>query len=87
MTHRIDRVTLVWLVLLAATFASSALGLEQHSPSRLIAAALVAIAYIKLRLVVMHFMEIRRAPMALRLTLEAYLVLTGTILIVLELAS
>lgn len=87
MTHRIDRVTLVWLALLAATFASSTLGLEHHGPSRLVAATLVAIAYVKLRLVVMHFMEVRAAPQALRLALEAYLVVTGTALIVLQLAA
>ena len=87
MTHRIDRVTLVWLTLLAATFASSTLGLEHHGMSRLVAATLVAIAYLKLRLVVMHFMEIRTAPQALRLALEVYLALTGTVLIALELAA
>lgn len=85
MTLRLDRVTIVWIVLIAATLLTATLGLEQHGASHVLGALLLVIAYVKVRLVVVHFMEIRDAPPALRVLMEAYVAVTGTVLVVLQL--
>ena len=69
-----DRQTLVWLVLVMATALTAVLGLEEHGSTKAVAVALIAIGVIKLRLVALHFMEVRRAPRPLRLIVEAYAV-------------
>jgi hypothetical protein len=61
-----DRPTLVWLVLLAATMLTAVVGLE-HDPSRTAGLVLLTVAFVKLRLVGIHFMELRTAPTPLRL--------------------
>lgn len=69
-----DRQTLVWLVLVMATALTAVLGLEERGAAKGVAIALIAIGVVKLRLVAMHFMEVRRAPLPLRLLIEAYAV-------------
>ena len=75
----------VFPVLVLATLASSLLGTED-STSAVIGCAVVAIALIKVRLVGLHFMELRNAPAALRGAFEAYVVLTGAAILILYLA-
>ena len=78
------RVTWLWLFLIAATVASWEFGhgLGFGENIRLSTTAVIAIAFIKARMVILDFMEIRHAPLALRLMLEAWtLVVAATLLI------
>ncbi|AKK28536.1 cytochrome C oxidase subunit IV family protein [Mycobacterium sp. EPa45] len=62
-----------WLILVAATLASFALGAD-HGTGSLVAVAVLAIAAIKVRLVGLDFMELRHAPIPLRAAFEVYCV-------------
>jgi len=70
--RRPDAPTLVWLVLLAATALTAAVGLEQHGAATAAGLVLLAVAFVKVRLVGIHFMELRTAPTALRALFETY---------------
>jgi hypothetical protein len=75
------RLTLVWMLLVAVTFASWWLGARGES-GRLglnlpVTAAVVAIALLKIRLVFGHFMEVRTAPSWLRWNCDAWLAFLG----------
>ena len=64
---------IVWAALVVFTVASFALGGEHLIDNKTLAAALViGIGAVKVRLVGMHFMELRGAPVALRAAFEAY---------------
>lgn len=80
-----SRASVVWLVLIAATVVSWTLGVEQGasaSAERLVGVAVLAIAFIKLRLVGLYFMELREAPLPLRAIFETYCFVVGTLVIV-----
>src|SRR5258708_1703701 len=63
-----------WLLLLGATIA--ALWMRENGPAGLtIGATTLAIAYAKGRVVVLDFMELRRAPLLWRCLLEGWLLL------------
>jgi Prokaryotic Cytochrome C oxidase subunit IV len=68
-----NRAGVSWLILVAATLASFALGAD-HGTGSLIAVAVLAIAAIKVRLVGLDFMELRHAPIPLRAAFEVYCV-------------
>lgn len=87
MTVRIDRQNVVWMFLVGATVLTAVLGLEQHGGSTAVGLALLVIAFVKVRLVALHFMEVRDAPLALRLLVEGYVVVTLVVLVVLRVAS
>lgn len=70
--RRVDTETGVWLLLLAATVLTAALGLEQAGASHAVGLTLLAIAFVKLRFVGLYFMEVRTAPTPLRLAFEGY---------------
>ncbi|MFE2419834.1 cytochrome C oxidase subunit IV family protein [Streptomyces hokutonensis] len=74
----------VFPALVLATLSSWLLGIE-GSTSTAIGCAVVAIALIKVRLVGLHFMELRNAPAALRVAFEIYVAVTGTTLLTLYL--
>ena len=74
----------VFPVLVLATLSSWLLGIEGRA-STPIGCAIVAIALIKVRLVGLHFMELRNAPAALRGAFEVYVVVTGALLLALYL--
>jgi heme/copper-type cytochrome/quinol oxidase subunit 4 len=67
--------TAVWVVLVAATLLSFWLGTD-HGLSSATARAVVilVVAFVKIRLVGLHFMELRAAPLALRALFEGYCV-------------
>lgn len=67
--------TVVWLVLIAATLASWYLGTD-HGFSSTAATTVVVmlVAFAKVRLVGLYFMELRDAPLPLRLVFEGYCV-------------
>lgn len=68
-----SRLTVVWLLLVAATVLSwevgHGLGIEDH---RIAAVAVIVVALAKVRFVMMDFMEIRHAPLWFRLAGEAW---------------
>lgn len=66
-----NRAGLSWLVLVAATLLSWALGAD-HGTGSMVGVAVLGIAAIKVRLVGLDFMELRHAPIALRAAFEAY---------------
>ena len=84
-----NRVTPVWLVLMLATGISWWLATgaypSAHGSRRLATAGLLAIALIKVRLVIRTFMEVDRAPRSLRLASDAWLLALGTALLTLYL--
>lgn len=66
-----SRAGLSWLVLIAATLMSYALGADHGAGSAMVAVVL-AIAAVKVRLVGLDFMELRSAPIPLRVVFEGY---------------
>ena len=60
-----NRAGLSWLILVAATLVSWAVGAE-HGTGSLVGVVVLGIAAIKVRLVGLDFMELRHAPFALR---------------------
>jgi hypothetical protein len=70
-TYVRNRAGASWLVLIAATLVSCALGADHGTGSAMVVVVL-AIAAIKVRLVGLDFMELRSAPMPLRLAFEGY---------------
>mgnify|MGYP000884398785 CR=1 FL=1 len=81
-----SRVTLVWLILVGATGLSWALGhgIGIADPRRA-GAAILVIAFLKVRWVLLDFMELRGAPRALRLAAESWVVVACAVLVVLHL--
>lgn len=76
-----DRQTAVWMALVAATVLTAVVGIEQHGDSTSVGLLLLAIAFVKIRLVALHFMEIREAPVALRVLVEGYVAVTFVALV------
>ena len=66
-----NRAGFSWLILVAATVVSWAVGAE-HGTGAMVAIVVLAIAAIKVRLVGLDFMELRHAPIPLRVLFEAY---------------
>jgi hypothetical protein len=66
-----SRAGVSWLVLIAATLLSYALGAE-HGIGSTVVVVVFGIAAIKVRLIGLDFMELRGAPMPLRVTFESY---------------
>jgi len=66
--------TAVWVFLIAATVLSWALGtdhgfVDDHTTASTI---ILVVAFVKVRFVGLYFMELKHAPVALRLLLEAW---------------
>jgi caa(3)-type oxidase subunit IV len=74
-----NRAGFSWLILIVATVSSWAVGAE-HGTGSLVAVVVLAIAAIKVRLVGLDFMELRRAPVALRTMFETYCFLMWAVL-------
>ena len=74
-------VTIVWAALMLATFTSTWLLSKNSVAPEVATAAIMLIAAVKVRLVIWHFMEVRRAPLALRSVCDGWL-LAVTALIV-----
>jgi hypothetical protein len=60
-----------WLILIVATLTSAALGAD-HGTGSVMVVVVLAIAAIKVRLVGLDFMELRNAPVPLRVAFEGY---------------
>ncbi len=80
------RVTLVWMLLLGITFASFVVGVEQGAGVASAAAVvIIGLALCKVRLIGIHFMDVRVAPRPLRLIFEAYVLAVFVTLATLDL--
>jgi hypothetical protein len=79
------RAVAVWLILVGATIGSLTLVEAFRSPTmnRTVSTVVIAVAFIKVRFVGLDFMELRRAPFALRLVFELWLIVIGGTLIIL----
>ncbi len=80
------RTTLIWFILVAATFLSwemgHGIGLHDiHQAS----AAIIVVAFVKVRFVILDFMEIRHAPIWMRIVGETWCVVVCSVLVVLYL--
>jgi hypothetical protein len=65
------RAGLSWVVLIVATLVSFALGAD-HGTGSVLAVVVLGIAALKIRLVGLDFMELRSAPVPLRIAFEGY---------------
>jgi len=82
MMHQLLKpVSATWLFLMLATSLSWWLGQDQafssdiSSDYRIVSSGLMLIAFIKARIVIRYFMEVREAPLALKLVCDTWLVL------------
>jgi heme/copper-type cytochrome/quinol oxidase subunit 4 len=66
-------VSIVWATLILATCASTWLLSKNSVTPEVATVAIVLIAAVKVRLVIWHFMEVRGAPLALRLVCDGWL--------------
>jgi caa(3)-type oxidase subunit IV len=74
--------TAVWVVLIAATAATWTLGTQHGFGSHTTASVVILlIAFVKVRLVGLYFMELRDAPTVLRGLFEAYCAIACTVVI------
>jgi caa(3)-type oxidase subunit IV len=72
--------TAIWMVLILATITSWVLGADHGINNHTLAStAILLIAFIKVRLVGLYFMELRDAPTVLRSLFEAYCVIVCTL--------
>lgn len=65
----------IWLLLMTATVATTWWLAKDVIAPRVGTVAIIAIAAYKVRLVLLHFMELRHAPLPLRLVFEAWVLL------------
>lgn len=75
--------SLVWLALMLATAVSWWLGAHHGVGVEEATIAVLTVAFVKVRFVGMYFMELRHAPLALRLLFEGWVVVVWAGLIVL----
>jgi hypothetical protein len=81
---RLRRITWVWLGLLGATALSSQLGRGSFlGDPRNAGAAILLIAFVKIRFVILDFMELRHAPLGMRVAGEAWVIGAAALLIAL----
>ncbi|MGB7501194.1 MAG: cytochrome C oxidase subunit IV family protein [Azonexus sp.] len=69
-----------WIILLVATSITWYLG-EVGAAGTLSIVAMLAIAFVKGRLVILDFMELRGAPLMWRLLLEGWLILVSSLIL------
>lgn len=75
--------SLIWLLLMAATIFTTWVLAKDGFSARVGTVAIFALAAYKVRLVLLHFMELRHAPLPLRLVFEAWvLVVTAAVVAV-----
>ena len=74
-------VSIVWAALMLATCASTWLLSENSVTPEVATVAIMLVAAVKVRLVISHFMEVRRAPLALRLVCDGWLVAVTALIV------
>lgn len=80
-----NRITLVWLGLVLATCLSWETGgdLAGLGDVRSLGTAVLVIAFVKVRYIMLEFMELRHAPLAMRLFAESWAVLVCAAVVIL----
>lgn len=82
-----SRLSTVWALLLIVTFGSLLIGVEQGAGfANLAAVIIIGVAMFKVHLIGRHFMDVRVAPLALRLIFDGYVVAVFLTLVILDLA-
>ena len=86
MSRRFEkRLIFVWLALSAMTLAQLALGSlgeqDARTPNAAVTSSAIAIALIKVRVIIREFMEVRHAPVLLCRLTDLWVVLTGVSLL------
>lgn len=77
----VSRIGAVWLILVLATLLSWMLGHGLGAvPLQFAAIGVIAIAFVKVRFVIFEFMELRGAPMAMRMAADAWLLVAVVVL-------
>jgi len=81
-TSRTKRITGMWVALIVATLVSWTLGQSDWLGStRRTSIAILIIAFLKIRYVILDFMELREAPLIMRMVAEAWvLIVCATII-------
>ncbi|WP_413467593.1 cytochrome C oxidase subunit IV family protein [Mycobacterium sp. RTGN3] len=74
-----NRAEVTWLILIAAPPTSFAIGVE-HGTGAAVVIVVLGIAAIKVRLIGLDFMEVRQAPIPLRVMFETYCVVLRAVL-------
>ncbi|TDU26880.1 cytochrome c oxidase subunit IV [Panacagrimonas perspica] len=72
---------LVWFVLMLATVVTTWVLSKDIVAARTGTVAIIAIAFYKVRLVLLHFMELRHAPRGLRLFFELWVLVVAAAMI------
>jgi caa(3)-type oxidase subunit IV len=74
--------TVAWIVLILATIVSWTLGTAHGFNNYTLASVVILIiAFVKVRLVGLYFMELREAPTVLRGLFEAYCIIVCTVVV------
>jgi hypothetical protein len=63
---------IVWVALMTSALLNAWLG-DGHGPAKVAAVAVIVIAFVKVRLVGHYFMEVRGAPLPLRVVFDTYI--------------
>jgi heme/copper-type cytochrome/quinol oxidase subunit 4 len=79
-------VTIVWAALMLATCASTWLLSKNSVTPQVATVAIMVIAAVKVRLVIRYFMEVRRAPLALRFICDGWLLAVTALIMTVYLA-
>jgi heme/copper-type cytochrome/quinol oxidase subunit 4 len=82
-----SRISVVWLLLIAATLVSWRVGTDHGLHAQLATTIVVLVAFIKVRFVGLYFMELREAPVALRLVFEGYCAVVCAVVIIMYLVG
>jgi heme/copper-type cytochrome/quinol oxidase subunit 4 len=82
-----SRITLVWSLLIGATLVSWRVGTDGGLDAQLATTIVVLVAFIKVRLIGLYFMELREAPLPLRVIFEGYCAAVCTVVIIMYLAG
>ncbi|MFA5632223.1 MAG: cytochrome C oxidase subunit IV family protein [Porticoccaceae bacterium] len=84
----ISRTTLIWLLLLGATLLSwemgHGIGLDEVKHASI---AIIIVSFVKVRFVMYEFMELREAPLFMRLLTDGWIIATTGVLIMLYVRS
>lgn len=81
-----DAVSVAWALLIAATLVSWTVGEDHgngHTARQVATVVVLLVAFVKARLVGMYFMELRHAPIPLRVLFETWCLVVGGGIIVL----
>jgi caa(3)-type oxidase subunit IV len=82
-----SRISIVWLGLILATLISWKVGSDHGLHAHLATTIVMLVAFIKVRFVGLYFMELRDAPIPLRLIFEGYAVVVCAVIVILYLAG